>query len=504
MKNEIWLETVHGRRNKGKTQFKAVVEKVLVSSLVLATLVGTSAPAFAVEQPIHTQAAIVSVAQASSLESTISEIKNTLAAIQAFRSNGRVTDENLSKLASQLYRLEQSVKGADSNTITEVNSLLDQAEGLVKDIDSEGAIKAKAAIQTVRTALSSTKPQTVTQLKSFDDLSQDHWAYSAIMDSVKRGLIKGTREADAAGVGSFNPTGVMSKAEFVTIVTRYLYPEEVKMSTIPNAEWWRSAYNVAVSHKIIKNSEFPDSTFTTPMTREEMALVLIRTAEEKGEVFNNTVATSQIPDYNNINPYYSRYALQAYSAGLIQGKGNNTFDPQGTLTRAEAAMVAYRLTNPSARTPMEKKAEKGFGDNRFDPTDNHQEWVEGQPHDKPKVGDVVIKVDGTRVVLEATQMGDLTILGYGVNGPQGVDPYTGTKTEKGSLVGIGGLAWFDLSPFVKDEKITGSVFTRKEWIVIMRALYPQRVGSYDGEMENIWYRWDAEMGEWFWQGSGIQ
>ncbi|WP_180270686.1 hypothetical protein [Sporanaerobium hydrogeniformans] len=46
---EILMETTHGRKSSCKTEFKAVLSKVLVSGLVLATIIGSVTPAYATE-----------------------------------------------------------------------------------------------------------------------------------------------------------------------------------------------------------------------------------------------------------------------------------------------------------------------------------------------------------------------------------------------------------------------------------------------------------------------
>lgn len=330
----------------------------------------------------------------------------------------------------------------------------------------------------------------------FDDIDSYGWAKDAIMDCVGKGLFQGTRTLDADGTGSFNPSGVLTKAEFVTVVVRYLYPNE---SVAKDGEqWWEPALRVAKEHGIIAEGDAISSDFQGQMTREEMAYVLVNAVESKEGKTDKIVLASQIPDMNKVDLTYSYYVRKAYTLGLITGKDGGVFDPNGLLTRAEGATVAYRMTTPSARKAVEPKVEEKrpfLDDGRFETGATHQEWVEGEWHSEPHVGDVVIKADGTRVVLEATKFGDKTVLGWGANGPQGVDPYTGTS---GKTLNSG--AWYDGSTFKKDER-TGSVFSTKEWIAISCHNVPERVGTKDGEKTFYdLYVWDASQEQWFWVG----
>jgi hypothetical protein len=50
-------------------------------------------------------------------------------------------------------------------------------------------------------------------------------------------------------------------------------------------------------------------------------------------------------DDETISDWAADAVYEIQSIGLIQGKENNLFDPQGTSTRAEAATVLYNLIN---------------------------------------------------------------------------------------------------------------------------------------------------------------
>ena len=56
------------------------------------------------------------------------------------------------------------------------------------------------------------------------------------------------------------------------------------------------------------------------------------------------MASSKIPDYNKISTQYKDSVVKAYSMGLIAGTDSKgTFNPYGTLNRAQASTVIYRL-----------------------------------------------------------------------------------------------------------------------------------------------------------------
>ena len=152
---ELVMETTHGRKGKCKTEFKAVVNKVLVSGLVLATLMtSTVTPALAATGNIK-----VSVDNASKVvqnygvnyEDSISDIKLTINAINEMRAKGTVSDAMISKLANQIYALSQSVGYSNDVDMTEVANVLDKAEQSISGLTN--ASKVETAIIVTRTML---------------------------------------------------------------------------------------------------------------------------------------------------------------------------------------------------------------------------------------------------------------------------------------------------------------------------------------------------------------
>lgn len=330
-------------------------------------------------------------------------------------------------------------------------------------------------------------------ITSFSDVPTSHWAYDAIMKMVNKGLFSGTT-TPVNGVGTFAPDKTMSRAEFVVVVVRALYKSELDaMPATEGDSWYTNAYEVAKEHGILLENELDGGNLSSPMTRQEMSMVLTRACEKIGETKGQQVKSAAIPDYNSIGTYYRDYVIQAYSKGMLCGTDTNgTFNPMGTLNRATAATVLYRLVEPSSRQEVDFNKEA--------PVSNQgqvQTWNEGEVHSMPKVGDTVVKSDGTKVVLKEGIAG---VLGAG----QGVDIWTGVKLDNGKLIKEGVVVGdIDQTPFMKD-KITGEMHTDNDWIKIMGATNPtgQVVGEYEGERYNTWWEWTNKLpgGAWFWVG----
>lgn len=208
--------------------------------------------------------------------------------------------------------------------------------------------KILSLLLTLLLCLSLCVPASAIELRSFRDVPKSYWAHDAIMDMVRMGLLAGTTTVDADGVGSFDPEGTMLRSHFVAVVARYLYAKELSAIS-QGMHWYSKAYSLLLDHGILKRSDFENGNLETAMSRQEMAYVLANVAAVQKKAPTSLVETSKIPDYDSIDSYYRDSVVQAYSMGLITGTDpQGTFNPSGTLTRAQACMVIYRLVNYNA------------------------------------------------------------------------------------------------------------------------------------------------------------
>lgn len=399
----------------------------------------------------------------------------------------------------------EAVVTVDDTAMLDLQSILDSNRDSTRLSERELSLLEDALAQ-----LESGEPEASPDI-TFTDVSEKDWFYTYVMTCARYGLVSGV------GNGRFAPNQRMSRVEFLTVIIRYLYPKTEKNYQGDRSTWWTPYYNIALEKGLIKTTEFTADDMETAMTRQEMALVVSRALAETKWMPLTIVDDSKISDYATIDPYYRDAVKIAYSAGIITGRDSTgTFSPKETLTRGQACTILCRLpqiqtetSQTTAKNPVVQDDvvtvsgswyvdEIQERDHRFDEGALHQEWVEGEPHGEPHVGDVVIKADGTRVTLEATQIRNCMILGWGKDGPQGVDPYTGTAFINGTIK-QNSLAWWDYSPLLKDP-VTGSVFSKKEWIQINSGMKPTYDGKKIGELGGYgnWFEWDGWA--WLWNG----
>ena len=183
----------------------------------------------------------------------------------------------------------------------------------------------------------SAKPNT----KTFSD-TQKHWAKSYIDYAVGSELFVGS------DIG-FEPDKKITRAMFASVLARAFEKKNgtiketksQKFSDVDYSSWYGKYISWASENKIVngksENLFDPDS----PITREEMALMLTRLSNVFG--FNTSTSSDvTFPDIKEISPDALSAVAYCQAKGYINGKEKG-FDPKGLATRAEVATIIYRF-----------------------------------------------------------------------------------------------------------------------------------------------------------------
>jgi hypothetical protein len=195
--------------------------------------------------------------------------------------------------------------------------------------------------------------------KSFNDLPQGHWAYQAVMGMAGKGIISGYSD------GTFRPNGVVTRGEFAKMMVLALdlptyipYPPTFKDVSSDN---WAYTY-VESTRNYIAGYNKSDGTYyktNDKALREDMACALVKA---KGLQYENyqyknadvSKLNKLFSDANKIAPDLKRYVLIAYENNIIKGYSDNTFKPMGTLTRAEAASLLYKMSSNNLQIKVDE------------------------------------------------------------------------------------------------------------------------------------------------------
>ena len=178
----------------------------------------------------------------------------------------------------------------------------------------------------------------------FTDIS-GHWAGQHILFAAGRGLI------DGAGDGRFAPDAGMTRGMFVTALGRLagIDPADYrtgKFTDVPEDAWYAPYVNWAAQTGIVSGAAATGPMTFSPdsgIAREEMAVILKNYAAKMGYALPRTLKAVTFTDRAQISSWATDAVRAMQQAGILAGKDGGRFDPKGTATRAEVAIVLHRF-----------------------------------------------------------------------------------------------------------------------------------------------------------------
>ncbi|MBS3873242.1 MAG: Ig-like domain-containing protein [Firmicutes bacterium] len=168
-----------------------------------------------------------------------------------------------------------------------------------------------------------------------------HWAEVPVRTLAGMHIVGGHRD------GNFRPDAVISRAEFVAMLTRALgLPENARAAErfrdAATFSWAAGAIGAAAEAGLVGGNA--DGTFSPErrITRAELAVIMSRVVQQ-GLVTVPRVPSVNFADQQSIPAWAQGGVRIAAEAGLVQGSGDGRFNPHNLATRAEVATMLYRL-----------------------------------------------------------------------------------------------------------------------------------------------------------------
>lgn len=177
--------------------------------------------------------------------------------------------------------------------------------------------------------------------RSFSDLD-GHWARKDIELLASKRVVNGV---DGSG---FQPERSITRAEFVALLVRGLgLAEEADASgfaDVKEADWFAGAAAAALQAGLIEGVEEglfqPDAT----LSREQMAVLMIRAAKLAGsQTTEQAGASRQFADHESISGWAAASVEEAVARGFMTGMTADTFEPAAAATRAQATVILKRM-----------------------------------------------------------------------------------------------------------------------------------------------------------------
>lgn len=181
-----------------------------------------------------------------------------------------------------------------------------------------------------------------TQSKAFSDVMRNAWYKDAVDYASAKGLMSGISDSE------FGPALLTNRAMLVSILWRMEGSPVTNYASgftdINGNDYYYNAVLWAAENKIVSGVSKRSFDPAGNITREQLAAILYRYAVYKGyDVSQGGMAIREFADYEEISEYALTSLAWAVNAGIVSGKGNNTLDPKGGATRAEAASMLMRF-----------------------------------------------------------------------------------------------------------------------------------------------------------------
>ncbi len=183
--------------------------------------------------------------------------------------------------------------------------------------------------------------------RSFADVPENHWAYTTLKIMAARHIAQGVDGKN------YNPSGQITRAEFTALIVKALGLKPstgATYSDLGETDWYTPYISAASEAGLIKGSPSGEFLPNETITREQMAVILVRAYESitgkqapsSGEHFKDQDQTSDWAD---------AYIQAAAGMKFMVGKGDNSFFPSDNADRAEAAQALLNmLRNQDVRT----------------------------------------------------------------------------------------------------------------------------------------------------------
>lgn len=174
----------------------------------------------------------------------------------------------------------------------------------------------------------------------FTDVPANHWAKAAIQYVYDNGLMTGVSDT------AFAPEATTTRAMIVSMLARLenvTSAADAGFSDVDASDWYATAVNWAAANGIV--SGISDDTFAPndPITREQLAAMLMNYAQYKGLDTTARADLSHYSDAENISSWANDVLSWAVAEGLLAGVTDDQLQPQGQATRAQVAAILERF-----------------------------------------------------------------------------------------------------------------------------------------------------------------
>lgn len=173
----------------------------------------------------------------------------------------------------------------------------------------------------------------------FSDVSENSFAYEAILDLSAKGVINGYPG------GQFRPGEVITRGQFAALLGRALNlpAADSDFTDVPKSKALYADISKAYAAGIVFGDTDGSFNPERAVTRADVAVMVDRALQLKGD-YTNT-GDLMFADSGSVPRYALESVKRLTNYEVIAGKGNNTFAPYESADRAQSSVFIWRMLN---------------------------------------------------------------------------------------------------------------------------------------------------------------
>ena len=177
----------------------------------------------------------------------------------------------------------------------------------------------------------------------FGDVRPADWFYAGVKFANEHALFNGT------AADTFSPDAPMTRGMLVTVLWRLdgkpAAAAAGSFADVASAAYYAEAVAWASESGVVNGIDATHFAPENEVTREQIAAILYRYAQNKGADTKKRADLSAFPDAAQVSTYAKDALAWANAAGLVKGmaqSGRDHLNPQGHATRAQVATILAR------------------------------------------------------------------------------------------------------------------------------------------------------------------
>ncbi|MFC3773605.1 S-layer homology domain-containing protein [Paenibacillus sp. GCM10012303] len=179
--------------------------------------------------------------------------------------------------------------------------------------------------------------------RTYADVPVTHWAYPAIRSLSAKQVVQGVTEQN------FAPGDTVTRAQFVAMLVR-TFGLTNRADTAMNRfrdvrkdDWHYPVISAAVAEGIVDGVDLDRFDPDSPITREQMALMLTRAWTKKYGSVEGEHDLAMFRDASAISEWALEAIRVSVARGWMQGRSAEELEPAATATRAESAQLLVNV-----------------------------------------------------------------------------------------------------------------------------------------------------------------